>query len=130
MNLRGIKNPLMKVTNLLLYISGCFIAGTGLMLFLRMPHGRAGHGLTILGLSRHEWGDWHFYVSLAFIALSILHLFLNWAWMRKIAAASKNWRLWLGVGTGIAIIALFLIFPSEMSDTVSQGGGGGFGGGH
>lgn len=35
-----------------------------------------------LGLHRHQWGDIHLILSLAFIALTIIHLILAWNWVK------------------------------------------------
>ncbi|HHE31935.1 MAG TPA: DUF4405 domain-containing protein [Chlorobaculum parvum] len=53
---------------------------SGIMLFVSPP-GRVANwsGWTILGLSKHGWEDQHLVFAIAFIVLSIFHLFvLNW----------------------------------------------------
>ncbi len=127
----GWKNTLLRIDNLILYISGCFMVGSGLLLQYRMPprHGR-GPVLYSLGLDRHEWGDLHFYFGLVMIAATLAHLFLNWAWLTKIAASRKAWRLFLGLGFGIGIILFFWVIPIEeqLQEPMLQGFGRGFGG--
>ncbi len=113
------KNWIRRVLNLLLYLSLCFMLGTGLMLWLRLPHGqgRAGGGRhgepmpSLLGLTRHEWGDLHLYVALGFCAIMLVHLLLNWAWLTRIAGFRKGWPLWVGVAVGAAIVGMFLLVP-------------------
>lgn len=84
------------------------------MLAWRLPPGsRGGRGLTLLGMDRHQWGDWHLYIALAVIALTFLHLAFNRIWLEKIAASRKLWRLALGLGLGLALITAFLITPIE-----------------
>jgi hypothetical protein len=34
-----------------------------------------------LGLHRHQWGNIHAYLSIAFVVLTIVHLVLNWKWI-------------------------------------------------
>lgn len=107
-----------RVLNLLLYLSFCFMAGTGLLLWIALPpmarrRRRAGEDVEteFLSLSRHEWGDLHLYVGLAFIAMIALHLVLNWTWLTKIAGGKHRWRLWGGLAVGGAILAFFTIGP-------------------
>jgi len=37
---------------------------------------------TFLSLRRHDWGEIHFALAIAFVICIILHLSLNWAWIR------------------------------------------------
>jgi len=114
------RNPINRVLNLALYLLGCFMLGTGWVMWQRLPRGsgyrnRAGPAdhadNAILGLTRHEWGDWHLYAGLALVALSILHLLMNWTWMVKIAASSKAWPLIVGLAAGLVVIAFFVLIP-------------------
>lgn len=110
------KNTPLKIINYLLFLFGSFMVGTGLLLAFRLPPGsRGGRGLSLLGMSRHEWGDWHLWVSYAVIVLTILHLVYNRAWLEKIASARKTWRLVVGLGLGIALVAAFWLVPVEKS---------------
>lgn len=89
------------------------------MLTYRLPPGsRGGRGLTVLGWSRHEWGDLHFWAAIGMIVLVVIHFALNWRWMRKIAASGRTWRLVAGFAVGLGLVALFLWLP------VRQGGPG------
>ena len=42
-----------------------------------------GHAKALLSLTRHQWGDIHFYFSVAFITLILLHLILHWTWIKN-----------------------------------------------
>ncbi|MGI5842819.1 MAG: DUF4405 domain-containing protein [Candidatus Xenobium sp.] len=53
---------------------------TGALIYFVMPPG-SGHSRTLFGLSRHDFGDWHFYMSIAAVMLVILHLVLHWDWV-------------------------------------------------
>jgi hypothetical protein len=76
------------------------LAATGVILKFVLPPGSGGgHGYgyrggrgpaeikELLGLGRHDWGDVHFILSLVFIALMLLHLFLHWRWIVTCAAS-------------------------------------------
>jgi hypothetical protein len=98
------------LVNVLLYLVGCGIVSTGCLLyFVLLPGSRGGHGLALLGLSRHEWGDIHFYLAIAITALTVLHLVLNWSWIvvtvrRYLPGRDK------GMGTaGAAVLVLLLL---------------------
>ena len=115
------KNPINKWLNLGLYLVVCFLFGTGIVMWLRLPPGqgrrhRGGRGdgegpRELLGLDRHEWGDWHTYAALALVALTVVHLAMNWAWMMKIAGGRHRWRLIAGLAAGAVIIGFFALYP-------------------
>jgi len=110
----GLKNPLMRATNFLMYLSFCGLAGTGALLTWRLvPGSRGGRGLSVLGMGRYDWGDIHFWLGAVFIATTVAHLLLNWQWLKKIASKSHAWRLWLGLGIGVAIIVGVYMLPMK-----------------
>lgn len=115
----GLKNPLMRVTNLLLYLSFCGLVGTGALLTWKLvPGGQGGRGLRVLDMSRHEWGDIHFWCGVVMLVATVIHLVLNWAWLKKIATSGHMWRLAVGLAVGIAIICGIYFAP------MTKGGGG------
>ena len=122
------KPTLMRVVNWLLYAGFCALIGTGLLLSFRLlPGSRGGRGLELLGWERHAWGDVHLWIACAVIALTVAHLVLNWAWVKKVANYGRNWRMLVGFGVGLVIIAAFMFLPI----TRRQGGEGmGLGSGH
>ncbi len=69
----------------------------------------------LMGLTRHEWGEVHFYISIAFLALLVVHLILHWNWIQCVSFGSKNnpqplKRKIASIGI-IVFIILSLIFP-------------------
>jgi hypothetical protein len=110
-------NPINRALNYALYLVLCFMIGTGLLLWIRLPPGQGRHrGGThdaILGLTRHEWGDWHLAAGLSFIALCVIHLLMNLTWLRKIAAGAHPVRFWIGIAIGLACIALLWFVPTD-----------------
>ncbi len=124
-------NTLRKYVDLLLFFAACFLTGTGLLIHYRLlPGYRGGHGLTLLGLSRHEWGEYHLWAAYALIALTLIHLIVNYAFIKTIIAARRNWLVILFALIGLLIVLFFLLAPIEKSAT-GQGDshGGGHGGG-
>ncbi|MCG8512458.1 MAG: DUF4405 domain-containing protein, partial [Rhodospirillales bacterium] len=62
-----------------MFICGLGVIATGLLIYFVLPPGS--HGDTVWSLTRHDWGDWHFYIALALLATVMLHLLLNWNWV-------------------------------------------------
>ena len=105
-------STLIRILNLILWLTFCALVGTGLLLAFRLPPGsRGGAGLIALRMIRHEWGGWHTWVGYAFLGLVVLHLVLHWKWLWKIAAHSRFWPLLVGIGAGIVILVWLVIQP-------------------
>jgi hypothetical protein len=107
------------------------LISTGLLLEFRLPpgagdlhawgggrHAAAREVLTVWGWSRHEWGEIHFWIACAFLALMAAHVLLHWKWIvctvsgNKVDRRRRRLRLALGLlalaGTIAAASAPFL----------------------
>ena len=117
------KNKTMRtITDIALYVAMSFLAGTGLLIHYRLVPGfRGGHGLTCLGLSRHDWGTYHLWAAYLLLALILVHLILNYAFIRNVVAAKKSWLVCVLGLLGLLLTALFLLLPVERSETNTQG---------
>jgi|Deesub1362B_J571_1020462.scaffolds.fasta_scaffold00042_81 hypothetical protein len=97
----------------LLFICLVGIALIGLFLGLVIPKGPAvaESSKYFLGLHRHQWGNIHFYLSLGFICLVVIHLILSWSWIKGKAHQmfKKAWPLVL-VGTMVVAILVIVVF--------------------
>ncbi len=71
------------------------MVATGYVLRFPLPPG-TNRSLTLWGLTRHEWGEVHFWVSLTLLGAIGLHLCLHWAWV--VTTVGK--RLHLAVAAG------------------------------
>lgn len=60
-------------------IAFVLLAATGLLLEFRLTHGSG--RLAVLGLARHEWGEFHFWAAASFLVLMAVHLFMHWRWV-------------------------------------------------
>lgn len=64
------------------------LAGTGVLLHFRLPHGSG--AATLLGLDRHQWGDLHFWIAAAFLAVVAAHLLLHAKWIAALTTAKAQ----------------------------------------
>ncbi|MCC7145115.1 MAG: DUF4405 domain-containing protein [Phycisphaeraceae bacterium] len=62
-----------------LLVTGVCLLTTGLMLYWVLPQGS--RSAAVLGWTRHEWGDIHFWLAMTMLGLLGLHLTLNWNWV-------------------------------------------------
>lgn len=97
----------------LLFISGFGAAILGFLMGVVLPGGSAAPEAQkyFLGLHRHQWGGFHFALAIIFIALLLIHLVLEWSWIRGKARQLFGHRWWgFLVLTVVAVCATLLIF--------------------
>ena len=111
-----------RVLNLFLYLVFCFLAGSGLLLELRLPPGsRGGQGLSMLGMGRHDWGELHLWAGLTFLSLVILHIIMSWGWLKRVAANRNIWPIILGLLLGLGVLGWFLTMPVDSNSGYGEG---------
>ena len=120
------KSKLITLIDIIAFISFIFVVSTGVLMRYVLPP-RSGQSIEILGMSRHEWGDIHFYITFIFLAILSIHLILHWKFIRNMfhgrIKETSNFRLMLGLVGLIAVLALALapfVAPKEYSE-ISEG---------
>lgn len=112
------------LTDLLMFVSMCFLTGTGLLIHYRLiPGHQGGRGLTSLSLSRHEWGTFHLWAAYLLLLLVLVHLVLNFTFIWNVIARKKPWLLILLSLSGLFIIIFFLITPIKRGEIDGKGHG-------
>jgi len=83
---------------------------TGFVMYLVLPHG-SGKSM-VWGITRHQWGDIHFWVSLVFLGLIAVHTVLHWSWIKGMVRT----RIVDKMGTkGKILITLIIVFLLVMT---------------
>ena len=71
------------------------LAMTGYIIKFVLPPGTGGRGRELTSgrgreeieqlwsMTRHEWGDIHFYLAVGFVALMVAHIILHWSWIKN-----------------------------------------------
>jgi hypothetical protein len=101
------KSDWQYLVDTLLFINILGIVFIGFLLGLILPKGPsvAESEKYFLGLHRHDWGDIHFFLSIAFTALVIIHLIFSWKWIK--AKAKQIFKTaWLPALISTSILAL------------------------
>lgn len=62
-----------------LFIEMLALIGTGIILYFVLPPGSRQD--TFVALTRHQWGDIHFWIAAVFTALILLHLVMHSKWV-------------------------------------------------
>jgi len=88
------RSTLNFIIDLLSFLNLVGLGFTGFIIKFILPPGTGGLGRALHGgqgrehiksfwsMTRHEWGDIHFYLALLFLALIVLHIFLHWSWIK------------------------------------------------
>jgi len=89
------RSSLNFIIDLVSFINLVCLTFTGLIVKYILPPGSGGQGRLLhegLGrehikqfwyMSRHDWGNIHFYLALLFLTLMTIHIILHWAWIKN-----------------------------------------------
>ncbi len=101
-----------RIVDFFLWIAFCGMLATGFIVRYRLPPGRqGGHGLSIWGWSRHDWGDLHAWLGYAVCAAVVAHLLLHWRWLRTAAWPRLKWPVFVGLLLGLLLVASVWLLP-------------------
>jgi len=99
-----------------------FLTTTGVLVRYVLPPG-SGRRAVLWGMNRHEWGDLHFWIAIAFFCVLGLHLFLHWRWIvhmvRDKPREGSGLRFALGL---VGILAVLAIALTPFGGSVEQTG--------
>lgn len=112
------KSDWQYVVDTLLFLCIVGITLIGFLMGLFLPKGPQApeSAKYFLGIHRHQWGNIHFYFSIAFVAFVIIHLVLSWKWIKGKARQlfKKGWGVMLGSTAVASLLILFffwILFP-------------------
>jgi len=109
------------VVDVTLWFLFSLMLGTGMLIHFRLvPGSEGGHGLQLFGLTRHEWGEIHYWTAYGFFGSLLIHLFLNLSFIKNVIAKRMTWRLGILVGIALLVVGVLLMAPV----TKESGGGG------
>ena len=128
------RTQLNYVTDAVAFVGFLVLTSTGVLLRYLLPPGSGSlHSSnlgeraqertvsTLWGWSRHEWGDFHYYIALGFMAVLAFHLVLHWRWIvcvtRGKPAKGSGHRLALGT---FGLIGALLLAAAPLIGPVQQ----------
>lgn len=111
-----------RILDFLLWLAFCLMLATGFIIRYRLPPGRqGGHGLSIWGWTRHDWGDLHTWLAYTVGGLIVIHLLLHWRWMWYTALPRWKWPVLIGLLAGLLLAASAWILPVKSSRPAGPG---------
>jgi len=111
------QSQLIKVIDLLSFVALVAMLATGFLIEYSLPE-RSGAS-AVWGLTRHEWGDLHFYCSVMFLVLMSAHLLTHLKYIKSAvlgkATREQLYRLAVGlVGLSALILFIFILITAPV----------------
>ena len=112
------KPKIHSATTYKLYIVSSIIIASGIILMFKfpemhsLPKGVDPLSFKVYGLSMKFWKIIHMLSSLVFILLTILHIYFNREWIKKVGSKKLNLNVLIGILLGVALILLGVFAPS------------------
>ncbi len=90
------------------------LAATGFLIYFVLPAGM-GHGQAVWGMTRHDWGDVHFWLAVGLLAMIGLHLAMHWRWVWFMIKGSGRHA---GLRLAAAVLVLLVLLGLAVSPWV------------
>jgi hypothetical protein len=104
------------------FVGFVFLTTTGVLVRYVLPPG-SGRRAVLWGMNRHEWGDLHFWIAIAFFCVLGLHLFLHWRWIVHMVRGKPQEGSGLRFALGlVGILAVLAIAITPFGGSVEQSG--------
>lgn len=116
---------IINIVDILSFVALVMMISTGTLLEFTLPT-RSG-GASVWGLTRHQWGDLHFYISVMFLTLMSAHLITHIRYIKYVFMGSssreQNYRLAIGM-VGLSALLALAVAPvvSTVDNTSSHQG--------
>lgn len=100
---------LIKLVDIAAFALFVLLSSTGILLHFVIPP-RSGHKVAIWNMTRHEWGEIHFYIATTLFAVLVVHLVLHSSFIAGLFRRDPEQKSSLRQALGIAgLLALFAL---------------------
>lgn len=111
-------------TDIIAFVLFLGLITTGTILAFLLPPGSGSLGLW--GLTRHEWGDVHFWIAAGFLTVIALHVVFHFRWIMTLirgrASESRNRRT---LASGVILVVMLVLAAGVLlgpREPVDRGG--------
>lgn len=104
---------LINLIDIIAFTAFLFLTSSGILLRYLLPAG-SGRWSEVWGMTRHQWGEVHFWVSIFFFAILAFHLLQHWRFVLGLFRGRLQdcMRLRIALGlTGLVAIVLLSLAP-------------------
>ncbi len=110
---------LISLIDIIAFIAFLFLTSSGILLRYLLPPG-SGRWSAVWGMTRHEWGEVHFWVSMFFFAVLAFHLLQHWRFVLGLFRGRLQECMRLRVALGlVGLVAVVLLSIAPLISTVS-----------
>lgn len=108
------RSTVISVIDVSAFISFLFLTSTGILMRYMLPPG-TGRWSEVWGMTRHQWGDVHFWISVFFFAVLALHLLQHWRFVLGLFRGHLKECLRLRVALGLlGLVAVLLLSTAPL----------------
>ena len=109
---------LISLIDVLAFIAFLFLTTSGILLRYMLPPG-SGRWSDVWGMTRHQWGELHFWISVFFFAVLAFHLLQHWRFVFGLFRGHLQECMRLRVALGlVGLIAVILLGLSPLLSPV------------
>lgn len=103
------RSTLISLIDAIAFIAFLFLTSSGILMRYLLPPG-SGRWSEIWGMSRHEWGEVHFWIALGFFAVLAFHLVQHWRFVLGLFRGHVKEAIRLRVALGlVGVVAVILL---------------------
>jgi len=102
------RSVFISLIDVVAFVGFVFLTTTGVLLHFMLPPG-SGRWSEVWGMSRHQWGDVHFWVSVVFFGVLAVHLLLHWRFVVTLFKGRMKEGARLRVALGLVGVITILV---------------------
>lgn len=103
------RSTLISLIDVIAFTAFLFLTTSGILLHYLLPPG-SGRWSEIWGMSRHQWGEVHFWIALCFFAVLAFHLLQHWRFILGLFRGHIKEAMRLRVALGlVGLVAAVLL---------------------
>lgn len=99
-----------KITDLILFICFCALAGTGILLYLAPK----GVEWSAAGIAEDTWKHVHIISGMVMFAAVAAHLLINKKWVAAVGTSNKKWLVWSLCAVGAVLVIVPALAPIKL----------------
>lgn len=96
------------IVDTIAFILFTFLLTTGILIHFVLPP-QSGHLKTVLAMTRHQWGEIHFYIAFTLVLALVAHFALHWSWIVCVIKGRSKEKSNIRFLVGATIVVILLI---------------------